>query len=152
MVFLTQFYSKNGFKCKITQNFDNWINFKIVLTKTEATQAIIFGEEENTRRVYLSGQILSFKHKANILNWAGAKNIKKHWIFSGFAEKSIFLFLIITSTICVLTYHLKQKYHELIKWVWFSSAQDTFSDCSQKHWLEITNDVSQLNRTINLDW
>ena len=40
--------------------------FKIVLTKNEATQAISFGEEENTR-VYLSGQILSFKHKANTL-------------------------------------------------------------------------------------
>ena len=69
---------KYDFKSKITQNFGNSINFKIVLIKIEATQAIIFGEEENTRRVYLSGQILSFKYKGNILNRAGAKNIKKH--------------------------------------------------------------------------
>ena len=41
-------------------------------------QAIIFGKEENSKRVYLSGHILSFKHKANIFYWASGKNIKKH--------------------------------------------------------------------------
>ena len=42
------------------QNYPKiWINCKIVLTEAEATEAIIFGVEENTRRVYLSGKILS---------------------------------------------------------------------------------------------
>ena len=70
------------FTWKITQKFDKWINFKIFPTEVEATQAITFGEEENTRRVYLSGKILSFKHKANILYW--------HWIFRGFTESLLF--------------------------------------------------------------
>ena len=40
--------------------------------------------------MFLSGKILSFKHKANVLYLAVAKNIKRPWIFSGFAEKFIF--------------------------------------------------------------
>ena len=52
----------------------------MVLAKTEATQAIIFSEEENISEPYLSGQILDSKHKVDILYWAGTKYIMVYGI------------------------------------------------------------------------
>ena len=69
------------------------------------------------------------------LCWAEAKNINMPWIFSGFAEKSIFfVFKNYLHNLCI-NLIFKPKYHELINWLQFSFLQDTFSGSPQKHWI-----------------
>ena len=64
-------------------------NIQSVLTKIEATKSIIFGVEENTRRVDPI-ILLSFKHKANILYWTDAKKNKRALNVEWFCRKVYF--------------------------------------------------------------
>ena len=73
---------------KLPKTFDNWINFKIAVTKIEATQAKMFGEEENTKSIYLSGKILKLTFSTG---WC--KKYQKAMNIQWFCRKVYFFFV-----------------------------------------------------------
>ena len=68
----------------------------------ETTQPVIFSEEENAREAYLSQQILDPKRKGNLTGLM--QKISKSTEYSVVLRKNfVFLFLIVNSSICLLT-------------------------------------------------
>ena len=87
---------------QLPKNLTTSINFKIVLNEIETTQAIIFGKEENTRRVYISAETLSFKQKLTFSTGMVQKISSESIEYSVVLQKGLNLNL-------YLTYYLKSK-------------------------------------------